>query len=471
MNASRPVGSASGALKKIFSRRQSFAAGALIIAAGGLISKSLGAAYRIPLTGILGSEGMGIYHMVYPLYCILLTLSASGIAAGVARLVASGVPGAERAAFRLYAAIGAAGAAAMFALARPLASAQGEPAVELCCKMLAPAVLFASVISVARGYFQGKGNMLPTAFTEICEQLVKVLAGVALALRFEGDVRLATASALLAVTVGEGVSALFAAVLYRGDSARRHPLYMERAAGYGQLLRYTVPVTLAAMAVPASQLAESVVAVNILRSFSADATALYGIFSGCAQALVNLPVSLAYGLAAASVPKISPSAAAGDTASARRRALRVLFVTLALSAPCALGLFAFAPLAAGLIFSSLSAEHASLLVRLVRIMAVNAVTLSLVQSASACLIALGMPAKAAIVQWTTCILRVALTAVLIKYVTFSADGAAIAANIAYFVAAALDVWYIMRVGGAYEDCFDRLRHGRGRPQHGGGTGA
>ena len=52
---------------------QSFLKGAIIISVGGFIAKLLGAIYRIPLTNVLGGEGMGIYQMVYPLYCLLLT--------------------------------------------------------------------------------------------------------------------------------------------------------------------------------------------------------------------------------------------------------------------------------------------------------------------------------------------------------------------------------------------------------------
>ena len=60
---------------------QSFLKGAIIISVGGFIAKLLGAIYRIPLTNVLGGEGMGIYQMVYPLYCLLLTVSATGIPA------------------------------------------------------------------------------------------------------------------------------------------------------------------------------------------------------------------------------------------------------------------------------------------------------------------------------------------------------------------------------------------------------
>ena len=90
-------------VKKTNKTGQSFLAGAVIISLGGFISKILGAVYRIPLTNILGGEGMGIYQMVYPLYCILLTVSASGIPTGISRLISSGKgAGAERQAFRLY---------------------------------------------------------------------------------------------------------------------------------------------------------------------------------------------------------------------------------------------------------------------------------------------------------------------------------------------------------------------------------
>lgn len=439
-------------MAKLSPYRQSFYAGAAIISAGGLISKILGALYRIPLTGILGSEGMGIYQMVYPLYCILLTISASGIPAGLARLISSG-GGRDigRSAFFLYGAIGAAGALLMYALAGPLAAAQGEPAVELCCKMLAPAVFFVAELSVVRGCFQGRGNMLPTALTEVIEQLIKVAFGCALAYTFRGNLSRAVAYTLLAVTISEALSCALALIMYGGSPRTRRPLYVSHKSYYGDILRYTVPITLTAIAMPLSQLAESIVAVNLLRATFQDATALYGIFSGCAVTIINLPVSVTYGLAAASVPKITPIAASGDIVGAKRAALKVLFATLALSVPAAIALYIFAPFGVKLVFGSLSAEHASLLVRLVRLMAADAAALSLVQSSSACLTALGKPSLATITQWSTCILRVVLCAALIKYTSLGVSGAAVAANCAYFVAVALNVWYIFRAGGRNED--------------------
>lgn len=427
----------------MISEKQSFIKGAIIISLGGFISKLLGAVYRIPLTAFLGGEGMGIYQMVYPLYCILLTVSASGIPTGIARLISSGSAGAERQAFRLYGAVGIIGTLVMFMLSAPLAAVQGEGAISLCCTMLCPSVFFVSLLSVVRGYFQGKGNMYPTAATEISEQVIKVALGCLLAYIFRSNLALAVASTLFAVTVSEALSTVFALVWYSKKKGRA-PLFNVRAVPFSAIVKYTIPLTLTAIALPASQLLESIVAVRLLKITAENATALFGVFSGCAVTIVNLPVSITYGLAAASVPQISPLAEKGDMAGAKAKAMRAILLTVAISVPFAVCLYAFAPLAVRLIFNSLQGGEKEILINLVKIMAVNAVTLSVVQTSSACLTSLGSPVKSTVTQWISAILRVGLTAVLIKFTSLSVAGAAISANCSYLVAALLNFWYIIR---------------------------
>ena len=80
--------------------------------------------------------------------------------------------------------------------------------------MLCPSVFFVSVLSVVRGYFQGKGNMYPTAVTEVTEQLVKVALGCALAYIFKDNLPLAVASTLFSVTVSEVVATALALIWY-----------------------------------------------------------------------------------------------------------------------------------------------------------------------------------------------------------------------------------------------------------------
>lgn len=439
-------------------KKQSYLKGAFIISAGGFISKLLGAIYRIPLIAFLGSGGMGIYQMVYPLYCILLTVSASGIPTGIARIISSGqCTYAERPAMRLYGAIGLVGSLVMFALSVPIARAQGEPAVELCCRLLCPSVFFVSVISVIRGYFQGRGNMLPTAATEVAEQAVKVALGLILCYIFRGDAIRGVAAAVLAVTISEAVTAGYAIALYLNAPKKPLPLYYVPSNHYKTILAYTIPLTFTAIAMPLSQLVESIVVVALLRRATDNATALWGVFSGCAITLINLPVSLTYGLAAAGVPRISPIAQRGDFSAAKAVAAKTLFITVAISLPCAVALFVFAPLAANIIFGSLTLSERELLVNLVRIMSINSVTLSLVQTSSACLTSLGRPVCGTLTQWVTSVLRVILSSVLVAFAHLSVYGAAISSNICYLVAVLLNIWYIIRVKDVHhEDNTDRI---------------
>ena len=307
--------------------------------------------------------------------------------------------------------------------------------------------------------------MYPTAVTEISEQLIKVILGCILAYAFRSNLPLAVASTLFAVTVSEIFSTAIALVWYFKKRAIQ-PLYKIRSVRYSAIMKYTVPLTLTAIALPVSQLIESIIAVRLLRGMTDNATALFGIFSGCAVTIVNLPVSVTYGLAAASVPQISPLAEKGDIDGAKQKAYKSLLITFAISVPAAIALFAFAPVAVKLIFSSLGGDEKTLLVSLVRIMAVNSVTLSLVQTSSACLTSLGSPLKSTITQWVSAFFRVALTAVLIKYTNLSITGAAISANCSYLVAALINFWYIIKEkknkGERNENNFDRLGNAQRR---------
>ena len=59
-----------------------------MLSLGGLLAKVLGALYRIPLTNILGSYGMGLYQLVFPPYILFLTVSQAGIPVALSKTIA-----------------------------------------------------------------------------------------------------------------------------------------------------------------------------------------------------------------------------------------------------------------------------------------------------------------------------------------------------------------------------------------------
>ena len=60
-------------------KKHSFLTGAVVLAICAFVCKLLGAIYRIPLTNILGAQGMGIYYLVFPIYSFMLTISSFGL--------------------------------------------------------------------------------------------------------------------------------------------------------------------------------------------------------------------------------------------------------------------------------------------------------------------------------------------------------------------------------------------------------
>lgn len=419
--------------------------GATIIAAGGFFAKIIGALYRIPLTNLIGGEGIGLYQLVYPFYCLLLTVSATGIPSSIAKLTAERIERGETPrplfslALRLFTIVGGASALLMCALAPLLASAQGERGLWGGYVALAPSVFLVSAISVFRGYFQGKNDMLPTAVSEVVEQAVKVGVGVAFAYFFRSDLYLAVAMLLLAVTVSEAVALLFLFLRFRKEPPSPLPLGAPPKAK--SVLALSIPVTLSAGLLPLSGLIDSVLVVRLLRAYEQNAVALYGLFSGGAVTIINLPVSVCYGVAAASVPAIA--AAKARRAGVRKKLLFVTGLTLLLSLPCAVGLFLLAEPAVKIVYRSLRAEELETLVSLVKAFSLGAVTLSLTQTLAACLTALGKPSRAAISMAVAVSVKTALNAVLVRDPAFSVYGAVIATNACYLVSSVLDFLFAM----------------------------
>ncbi len=434
-------------MKRDGGEKISYFKGAAWLAAGGFLSKLIGALYRIPLTNFIGGYGMGLYQLVYPLYTLLLTISATGIPAAIAKLTAQRVgTGADlkpliNTCIRLFALIGGVGMLLMAALAMPLSTLQGAPEIAVGYWTLAPAVLLVSLLSVYRGYTQGKNDMFPTAASEIVEQLVKVAIGLPVAYAFRLQPIKAVTFLLLSVSVAE----LVALVFVWGYAQRKHPNFSALAGGgvrVGEVLKTSLPVTASVALLPLSSLVDSVLVVRLLLTHTEKAVGLYGLFAGGAVTLINLPVSVCYGLAAASIPAL----AAAKTPSENRRKIRFsLLSTLAVSLPCAAGLFLFADVAQKLVFPSLSRQDGQTLVGLIRVFSVSAVTLSCAQTLSACLTAQGKPSYAAVSMGIGVAVKTVCNLWWVGNPNFSVYGAAMATNIGYTVAFFLNLYYNIKV--------------------------
>ena len=332
-----------------------FLRGAAAVSLGAVVSKGIGAVYRIVLSSLLSGVGMGLYQMAYPFFCLFLMLTSAGAGPALSRIVAreralgrSG-RGALFAGLRLFAGLGGAGGMLLALLAPVLSALQGAD-LAAGYVFLAPAVLLCAVISVLRGYFQGRGRMAPTALSEVLETLVKAGLGVFFALLFRGDAPRAARFALLAVTLSEGAALIY--LLSRLGGERCVPDLRPRQ-GAAELVPVVLPVMAASCILPLSQAVDSVLLPRLLGG-GEGAVLAYGLLAGGALALAALPASAARGLAAAAVPSLAALSARGEARAAKKRALFALGAALLLVLPCALVLFFGAGRIASLLYPALS---------------------------------------------------------------------------------------------------------------------
>ena len=156
--------------------------GAMILTLAALVSKILSAVYRVPFQNIVGDIGFYIYQQVYPFYGIVLVLSTYGFPVVISKLYseqqASGNSGrADRLLAISLVFLGIIGIIlfSFFYFGSDwIAGKIGDPELSLLFKVVSIPFLIFPLTSVFRGYFQGKGNMVPTAVSQVSEQFVRV---------------------------------------------------------------------------------------------------------------------------------------------------------------------------------------------------------------------------------------------------------------------------------------------------------
>lgn len=419
--------------------------GAAVIAVGGLACKLIGALYRIPLTSLIGAEGIGIYQMVFPVYCALLTLSSTGIPVALSRLVASDGEKAPIYFIKsalIFGLIGLGASAIMFVLGGVFARLQGNGGAASCYRALAPSVFFVSLISCVRGYFQGKGNMLPTAVSQVVEQVVKATVGLIACSRAGGSAVRGAVYATLAVTVSEAVALVFLIIRLRlcGFSAKGGS---ESGGVYKRIFSLVAPVALASIAIPLGNVADSFIVINALSRYSDNATATFGLYSGSVAAIVGLPVSLAYGIAVAAVPALASGRNEGAAAEA-------MLLTCILAIPFSAFLAVFSSQTVDMLYGRMPADQRALASGVLAAEAASVALLSLLQTVNAVLTARGRQGVPVFSMGVALLVRIVLCAVLTSFSRLGIYGAVIAAGISYLVALALSLAHALDASAAYD---------------------
>lgn len=300
-----------------------FLKGTFILLIAGFITRVLGFIYRIVLARSIGEEGVGLYMMAYPTFILVVTITQIGLPVAISKNVA------EAEARRDYAEIKK---ILVVSLATTLTlSIIITPALMLLAPILSktlftdhrifypliaiiPAVPIIAVSSVLRGYFQGRQNMRPSAFSQILEQVVRItLIAVMTKAFLPYGVQYAAAAAMAASVIGELISLIYLMTAFKLKKRFRlrknfFQFVHKGKKTFTDLMGIALPTMGSRMIGSVAWFFEPIVvahSLSIAGVLAVDATRQYGALTGYAMPLLMLPSFITFSLATSLVPAIS----------------------------------------------------------------------------------------------------------------------------------------------------------------------
>ncbi len=336
-----------------------------ILAAASILTRIMGIAFRIPLTRIIGDEGIGAYSNAYEIYNLALLLSTYSVPIAVSRLIS------ERESKKQYV-----NSNRVFQTAMVFAVVSGAIATlvtffganffsitlfksessAIPLKFLAPTIFVFAIMGVLRGFFQGKNTMMPTAISQLVEQLVHVIVGLSAAVIFmklyeENEQRVAygAAGGTFGTLIGAIVSLAFLLAIY----FMYYPVLKRRLRkdcgapqeNYETLLKLVLitvfPIILNQTLNTVTGTLDSFLLNSVLdgKGYTEEARLiLWGRYSSKYRLLANLPLSIASAIGVAIIPNIVRAYTNRDVSALYSKMEQSVKFNMLIAIPSAFGL-------------------------------------------------------------------------------------------------------------------------------------
>lgn len=352
-------------------KKSNFIVQGSILAMAGIISRVIGIARRIPMEHIIGDKGNGYYSSAYEFYAIMLMISCYSLPLAVSKVVSAKMmkrqyKNVERV-FKCAMAFAICTGGLMFLLCELLgdflaAKVVLEPMSAVALKVLGPAILMVSVMGVLRGYFQGLGTMMPTAISQILEQVFVLIGSVAGAYFLFGygekvgkilhNEDYAPAYGAAGASIGPVLGSfigllflLFVLVLYRSQTKRKlSQANVGKVDDYGQIFRLilltVLPVLLSSTVYNLSNFIDIRIYNDVMIQKGLEDVKSYnlGVYSGKYRVLVNVPIALANAMCSSIVPILTGLMVREEYSQVKAKINQAMRFTMIIAIPSAVGL-------------------------------------------------------------------------------------------------------------------------------------
>lgn len=443
--------------------KRTFVYGATILLGANLINRILGFVYQYLIMTHIGGEAYGLFTMVFPIYMMALVLTTAGIPLAVAKMVSEEISlGHYRQAKTIFhisliilVISGTIVSIGLFTLAPRLTNRIfPDPRVLYVFQICTPAIIVVSIASAFRGYFQGLQNMVPTAVSQICEQIVRVLVGFSVAVSFLAKgVEWAAAGLALGMLAGESVGLIVIVIQYfftKKAIPTEGSLSLQPVQTLIKIWHLATPVTMGRLLATGLSSLEAVLIPLRLQAagYSASqAVTLFGQLGGSAFTLLTFPSVFTFALSTSLVPAIAEATAQQRFQVVRARSFEAIRLTILLGIPCLIVLFYFAyPLTAF--------YKSSKIAPVLRILAIGGIFTYLQQTTTGILQGLGKVQLPVINSIIAAFFRIPVMYILTGLPQWNVVGSAWSYVLGFFIMAVLNLAAIMRHTGLPLD----LRH-------------
>lgn len=342
-----------------------------ILAIAGVLSRIIGIARRFPMEHIIGDKGNGFYSAAYEVYAIMLIISCYSLPLAVSKVVSAKISkrqykSAERA-FRCAMMFAVVSGGITFLVCELFGDFLAkdvmlEPMSAMALKVLGPALLIVSVMGVFRGYFQGLGTMVPTAVSQILEQIFVLIGSVAGAYFLFGfgskvgellhneDYAPAygAAGASIGPVLGSVIGLLFLffvfAVYKKATKKQSMNTSLEKADSYQQIFRLIIltilPVLLSTTVYNISNVLDIRIYNSVMIQKGLEDVKAYnwGVYSGKYRVIVNVPIALANAMCSSIVPVLTKLMVREEYTQAKKKVEQGMRFTMLVAIPSAVGL-------------------------------------------------------------------------------------------------------------------------------------
>lgn len=377
-------------------KKHNFIVQGSILAIAGILCRIIGMLYRLPLVDIIGTKGNGYYTSAYSIYNILLIISSYSLPTAISKIISTRLsenrPGdarrALRVAFVYSTVIGAIMFSVMYFGAVPIATSMKKPFTSYVLMTLAPTVWIMAYLGVLRGYFQGTGNMMPTAVSQILEQVINAFVSIVMA-KFlfsygersnilYGEEEYSYAFGAAGGTIGTGAGALVALLffiiiyfLYGKDISDGEEYDRRRRSreSYGSLtvalFTTLLPILFSSFVYNVNTVIDDFVFSNLMSYFgmASSVVLLWGIF-GEYRIIFNIPVAISNSMSSSVIPSLTRAVISKDRKLVIQKINLSIKFTVLIAIPACIGMIALAKPICAFLFPS---EKSGMLVNVLMI--------------------------------------------------------------------------------------------------------